>query len=120
MRQLATLPDEHAARALADYLLTLAIDTQLNQEPEGWVVWVRDEDRLPQARAELAEFTRNPSESRFTNAARAAEALRMQQERDDAAYQRRQINLRDRWGGRAGRPALTYTLIVVSVAVGLT
>jgi GlpG protein len=120
MRQLATLPDEHAAQALADYLLTLAIDTQVNQEPEGWVVWVRDEDRLPQARAELAEFTRNPADPRFTNAARTAEALRMRQVRDDAAYQRKQINLRDRWADRAGRPALTYALILISVAVSLT
>jgi GlpG protein len=119
MRQLATLPDEHAARALADYLLTLRIDTQLNQEPEGWVVWVRDEDRLPQARAELDEFTRNPADPRFTNAARAAEALRLQQVRDDAAYQRKQIDLRDRWADRADRPVLTYLLMAASVAVSL-
>jgi GlpG protein len=119
MRQLATLPDERAARALADYLLTLRIDTRLNQEPEGWVVWVCDEDRLPQARQELAEFSRNPSDARFTNAARTAQALRVKQARDDAAYQRKQINLRDRWADRAGRPSFTYALIAASVAVSL-
>src|SRR5581483_657033 len=119
MRQLATLPDEQTARTLADYLLTLDIDTHLNQEPEGWVVWVRDEDRLPQARTELAEFTHNPTDPRYTNAARAAQALRVQEARLEAAYQRKQFNLRERWSDRASQPVLTYLLIGVSIAVWL-
>ena len=82
-RQLATLPDAEAARTLADYLLTLRIDTHLEPAPEGWVVWVRDEDRLQQARQELAEFTGNPGDKRFAAARRAAEATRRKQKQAD-------------------------------------
>jgi len=119
MRQLATLPDERAAQTLADYLLTLQIETQLNQEPEGWAVWVRNEDQLAKARAELTEFTHNPADPRFSSATRSAQALRVQQAKEDAQYQRNLINLRDRWVDRAGRPVLTYLLIFLSLGVGL-
>jgi len=76
MRQLAVLPNADAAQALADYLQTQRIETRLEQLPEGCVVWVFDEDRLPQARKELADFTANPSDPRFAAARRTAEAER--------------------------------------------
>jgi GlpG protein len=119
MRQLTTLADEPAAQTLADYLLTLGIDTRLMQEPEGWAVWVCNEDQLPKAREELAAFTGNPADPRFTTATRAAQALRMQEARVEAAYQRKQIDLRNRWAGYGGRPVVTYTLIAVSIGVSL-
>ena len=77
MRQIGMLPDGDAARRLADYLLTLKIDTHLDQQPEGWIVWVRDEDRVAQARQEFAEFQRNPADTRFAGAARAAHEMRL-------------------------------------------
>ena len=83
MRQLAILPNPDAARTLADYLLTLRIDTHLEPMPEGWAVWVRDEDRLPQAKKELAEFTSNPADKRFAAARQAAETVRRRQQKQD-------------------------------------
>jgi GlpG protein len=119
MRQLATLPDEPAAQRLADYLLTLGIDTRLLEEPEGWAVWVCNEDQLPQAREEWAAFSRDPTDPRFTTAARAAQALRAHEAKLEAAYQRKQIDIRDRWAGRGGRPVVTYALIAASIVVSL-
>ena len=86
MRQLATLPNADAARTLADHLLTLRIDTHLDEAPEGWVVWVRDEDRLPQAKQELAEFMRDPGDKRFAAARKAAEATRRRLEKEEQEY----------------------------------
>jgi rhomboid protease GlpG len=83
MRQLATLPTADAARTLADHLQTLKIETRVDQEPGGWTVWVFDEDRLAQAKQELAEFTRNPADPRFAAARRAAEAMRRREEREE-------------------------------------
>jgi len=83
MRQLAILPNPEAARTLADYLLTLRIDTHLEPLPEGWAVWVRDEDRMPQAKQELAEFTSNPTDKRFAAARQAAETVRRRQQKQD-------------------------------------
>jgi GlpG protein len=120
MRQIATLPDATTARRLADYLLTLKIDTRLDQEPAGWVVWVCDEDRVAQARQELAEFLRNPADPRYAGAARTADTLRRREASAEEAYRRKQVKLRERWGdGIGGRRPLTVLLIVACVAVAL-
>jgi GlpG protein len=120
MRQIATLPDGEAARRFADYLLTLKIDTRLEREPGGWALWVCDEDRVPQAREELAQFTRDPADPRYASAGSTADALRREEAKAEAEYRRRQVRLRERWGDptRVYRP-LTIALVVASVAVAL-
>ena len=60
MRQLAALPNADAARTLADYLQTQRIETRLERLPDGWAVWVLDEDRLPQARQGWPTSPRTP------------------------------------------------------------
>jgi GlpG protein len=89
MRQIGTLPDE-AARRLADYLLTLKIETRLQPEEGGTGLWVCDEDRVPQARQELEAFQRNPSDPRYAQASATADQLRRQEERTERDYRRRQ------------------------------
>jgi GlpG protein len=120
MRQIATLPEGDAARRFADYLLTLKIDTRLEREPGGWALWVCDEDRVLQAREELAEFTRNPADPRYASAGPTAAALRREESKAEEQYRRRQVRLRERWGDptRVYRP-LTIALVVASVAVAL-
>jgi GlpG protein len=65
MRQLGTLPRVSDARAVADYLRTLRIETRLLPESDGWSVWVCDEDRVGQAREEFSRFQADPSDPRF-------------------------------------------------------
>jgi GlpG protein len=120
MRQIGTIPDENAARALSDYLLTQQIETKLEHQPGGWEVWVRDEDRVARAREELAAFTANPNDRRFTDAARAAADIRRTEEEAEEAYQRRQAALRERMKAPAARRRpVTALLIAISVTVGL-
>jgi GlpG protein len=121
MRQLATLPAEDQARAFADYLLTLRIETRLDPEPGGWAVWVCDEDRVAQARAELEQFTRNPSDPRYSRAGREAGALRRQEDQAERAYARRQVAMRDRFDDAAAPRfhPLTFLLIAACVVVAL-
>jgi GlpG protein len=120
MRQIATLPDGDAARTFADYLLTLRIDTRLEREGDGWALWVCDEDRVAEARQELGAFTTNPADPRYRAVRRAAERLRRQEARREAAYRKKQERLRERMtnapGG--GRP-VTFALLALSVAVTL-
>jgi GlpG protein len=114
MRQLATLP--HAdARALADYLLTLKIDSQLEQQPDGWAVWIRDEDHLPRARQELEEFQRNPADPRYQAAAGTAGTLRKQKRREETAFHRRQERFYARMGRAGSAGGVTLALIAISV-----
>jgi GlpG protein len=123
MRQIATLPDAAQARTLADYLLTLRIETKVTPEAGGWELWVCDEDRVALARQELEAFTRNPADPRYAEAARAAEALRRQESREDEAYRRKQVNLGERMrspatGARPWTTALIFASIAVTLAAG--
>lgn len=117
MRQLATLTDADAARALADYLLTLKIDTQLDKQPDGWAIWVRDEDHLLRARQELQEYQRHPDDPRYQAAGSTADALRRQRLREEKAYQRRQKRIYARMDRAGTAGSCTLALIVISALV---
>jgi GlpG protein len=121
MRQIGTLPDGDTARRLADYLLTLHIETRLDQQPEGWIVWVCDEDRVPEARQQIAEFLSNPADARFISAAGTAQELRLREIEEDEAYRERMTEFRERMKPPlAHLPVITAFLIVVAVVVTLT
>jgi GlpG protein len=119
MRQIATLNDVDLARRLADYLLTLDIETRLEHLPEGWAVWVCDEDRVARAREVLTEFLSNPSDPRYASASRGAAERRRLDDEAEESYRRRQVAVRDRWSEGAAPRVVTYTLVAISVAVGL-
>ncbi len=120
MRQIATLSDFAVVQRLADYLLTLDVETRLEQAPEGWIVWVCDEDRVPQAREVLPEFLKNPTDARYAFAPREAAARRRQEEEVEEAFRKRQVRVRERWDeGREAPRVLTYVLVTLCVAVGL-
>jgi GlpG protein len=88
MRQLATLPNADAAQTLADHLQTLQIEARLEKLPEGWAVWVCDEDRMAQAKQELASYLSNPTDKRFSAARKAGETMRRRlakEQQEDAA-----------------------------------
>jgi GlpG protein len=118
MRQIGTLPDE-AARRLADYLLTLKIETRLQPEEGGTGLWVCDEDRVPQARQELEAFQRNPSDPRYGEASAAADQLRRQEERTERDYRRRQQRASEQMARAVagGTRLLTVGLLVLAVLV---
>jgi GlpG protein len=117
MRQIGTLPDEAAARKLADYLLTQKIETKL--EPgDGWEIWVCDEDHVEQARAELRQFLDNPSDARYEAAAPTAAQIREEEERKEKRYRKNFVDLGRNWDRvMLGRMPLTLALIAVSLVV---
>jgi len=114
MRQIGTLPDGDAARRLADYLLTLKIETRLDQQPEGWIVWVCDEDRVTQARQEFAEFERNPADARFARAARTGQEIRLREIEEDEDYQQRVTEFRERMTEAPTNPRYATVLVIVT------
>ena len=118
MREIGTLAQERDARTLADYLLTRNITTKLEPKAGAWAVWVHREDRVPEAKAVLADFEKNPADLRFEAAARTAKEIRKQSEKVEKSYQKRVKSLRDRWeGSMYVRAPLAFGLIVASVGV---
>lgn len=83
MRSAGTIGDKLHARRFADYLLTRGISTRLGDGAEGFTVWVHDEERLAEVRAELPRFLSAPEEPRY-EVGREAASLRAQA-REEAA-----------------------------------
>jgi GlpG protein len=120
LRQIGTLTEAGDAQRLADYLLTIGVKTQLRQAPDGWALWVIDEDRLDQARRELESFRQSPNDARFEAATRAAETIRRQSKRLDQQYQKNFRHVSDAWTRpNIRRRPLTFALIVACVVVFL-
>jgi len=121
MRQLTVLPREQA-QLLADHLLTLQIETRLDEETAGSTLWVHDEDRLEQAREELAAFVLNPTDARYQSASAQARAIRAKEQQADVNYERRQRSfagrMRDPNSATTGG-LVTILLAIASIAVSL-
>lgn len=75
MRTAGQIRDKQQARRFADYLLTRAISVRLTACPEGFTLWVYDEDHLPVVRDELARFLADPTHARY-DVSREADNLR--------------------------------------------
>jgi rhomboid protease GlpG len=126
MRQLGTLPDEPAARRFAAWLVSQRIEAHAEQESSGWVIWVRDEDRLPRAREALAHFREQPQDARYQNAEASAQALLREDEARRQQALKNVVQMRGRWSsgsalGGAGprRCPLVMVLIGLSILVTL-
>jgi rhomboid protease GlpG len=122
MRAIGYLADETAARTFGDYLYVKGIENQVElHKPEGWAIWVNDEDKIERAVSLLTAFQQNPTDPKYTAESRTAAELREKQEKGEAAYRKRTRDqrhllrpLRD-----YGFGPLTFGLIVVSVIVAI-
>jgi GlpG protein len=111
MRSAGQIPDKVLARRFADYLLTRGISVRLAAGPEGFTVWVYDEDHLPQVREELARFLAAPADPRYS-VAREADELRARAQQAAAPAAARQIVLPPA-AARVGPMATPLTLALV-------
>ena len=121
MRQLGSLPTESEARRFAAWLVSQRIEAHAEQEPSGWVVWVRDEDQLPRAREALAHFREHPDDSRYQGAEKSAEAIL----RDEEARRRQALGnvvvMRGRWGsGIPGMGGVKRKAPLIKALIGLS
>jgi GlpG protein len=136
MRRIGTIPNPLDARRFCDYLITLqvhataepardsdATGAALNEGPHE--VWVRDENRLDQARELLDEFLADPGHARYEVSSKARDILRQEQaERVKRVAKVRKFNPGSGVAGFGGgmsnqRTPLTVSIIVLCVLVGL-
>ena len=117
MRHAGTIQRQDHAIRFGDYLLTQGVKTRIDEERDGWAVWVFDEDQLELAKDELEWFLGNPEDPIY-DAETKANALRREQAKLDQEAKKRIIRVRDQWGGPQ-RGILTTSLIVVCVLVGI-
>lgn len=128
MRCLGEIAGQQAAELFVAHLLTEDISTQIESVGEGtdrWEIWVRDEDRLVVATQAMAEFQKNPADPKYASA--LLEASKILEEREKARLEAiknvkkvKLSNSSPRSLAAGGRlPPLTFTLLVLSIGVGL-
>ena len=118
MRQVGTLTKGHDIRVLEDHLLGLGMTTRVDDRPEGWAVWVYNEDHFPQARQELEAFRENPEDSRYKAASDEAARVRLEKEQAEKKFRKNVVDMSERWGRVSWRSRpLTMALLIVCGAV---
>ena len=69
MRQIGEIDNEADAKRFSDYLNASGIAHDLQDEDTGsWLVWVHEEDLLAKAEAQLNDFLKDPTSSRYPEA----------------------------------------------------
>lgn len=120
MRQVGTLENESDAHRFAAYLVTQGVIAHSEHEPEGWVVWVRDENQLNDARQALEHFRVAPDDPRYVDVKRTAESILREKQKRREQMGKNVVEMRGRWGrGAAKHAPLVFTLIGLSVLVTL-
>lgn len=62
MRHIGTLQNLEQARVFTDYLAGLNISAHIEAQSSEWSIWIRDEDRLAEAKAALARYRTDPQQ----------------------------------------------------------
>ena len=122
MRLIGHLPYEPSARTFGDFLYARGIQNQLeHQKADGWGIWVAEEDKIGEATDLLALFRANPGDPKYRKAAKSADQLRAEEEKDQTKYRQRVRERTDLFRPLRGYGfgPLTCVLIAVSVVVGV-
>ena len=120
LAQIGTLPKAIDAKVFADYLLTLGMKSRLDEQPDGWNLWIYNEDQVERAIGELQSFLSRPEDPRYREAVEAALAIRRQEEQLDRQFRKNFREASDLWAypGIRRRP-LTFALVAVCIVVFL-
>jgi GlpG protein len=120
LRQIGTLPKLLDPKVFTDYLLTLGIKTRVDDRPEGWNLWIYNEDHVERARAELQHFLTLPEDPRYSEAVEAARAVRRKEQELDQQFRKNYREVSDLWSYPSlRRRPLTMALIAISLVVFL-
>jgi len=120
MRVIGHVNSRVNARNFSDFLTVKGIENQLESEKDAtWAVWIHSEEQLEAAKVLLAAFQANPGDTQYQAAGRAAEEVRDQKRKEQAAYESRVQNRRHLFRPLTayGFGPLTFALIFLCVVV---
>lgn len=122
MRQAGIISNEPDAQRFAAFLVADGVDALVEPEQGAFAIWVRDENHLETAKAELGKFLADPRAVRYQDAERAAINRRREQQKQREKAASNVVQMRGRWGrGTAARRSpLVIVLILLSVFVGIS
>ena len=115
MRQIGTLIRVEDANHFADHLRADGIGCRVDQGPEGYQIWVHDDDQVAAAKMELAQFHRDPSHERFRNAPDRARTRLLEKQQRLQAQKSLTVNVSEKWNRPRSQIApITYGLIALT------
>jgi GlpG protein len=117
LRQIGTVPKRLDPKAFADYLLSLGMKTRVDNGPEGWDVWIYDEDHFQQARDELQGYLRQPDDPRYRSAAETAESIRRKEKELEKKFRKNYRDSSDLWGYPSFRQRPLTTLLIAACVI---
>lgn len=118
MRQIGDLPQNLDPKVFEDHLLSLGVKSRFDRRPEGWAVWIYDEDHVDQARRELDDFLSRPDDPRFLESAPAAAEVRRREKALDRQFRKNDRDVASAWSGlQARRRPATVAIIAIAVVV---
>src|SRR5262245_29158675 len=92
--------------------------SRVDERPEGWDLWIYNEDHLGRARDELHGYLSQPDDSRYHAATQAAGAIRRQEQQLDRQFRKNYREVSDLWAyPTVRRRPLTALLITACVSV---
>jgi GlpG protein len=120
MREIASFPDEKAAKLFADVLCARSIETEVSRTRDGgYVVWVLEEKHVEVSRAAWAAFDANPEAPDHVAAAGCVDRKNRKEEVEQRRSRHEIVNVRGRWANTTGlRP--TFTIVLIAISVGVT
>jgi GlpG protein len=120
LRQIGTLPKGIDPKVFADYLLTLGVKSRVDEQPEGYLLWVYNEDHVARARDELQGYLSDPADPRYHGAIPTAQAIRRTEEQLDKQFRKNYREVSDQWAyPTLRRRPLTSALVAICLAVFL-
>jgi GlpG protein len=118
MRQITTFDSAAHAERFQDYLIARGIKCSVDDVDAGHALWIVDEDRIEEARSELAKFWERPDDPRYLKARHEANAVLKEEAAKRKAARRNVVALSDRWRApTAANCPLTIGIIAVCVFV---
>jgi GlpG protein len=116
LRQLGTMPKEVDPQVFADYLLTLGMKIKIDERPDGYSLWIYNEDHLGRARDELSGFLSKPDDPRYRSAVDAAKSIRREERALDQKYRKNFREASDLWGYPSlRRRPVTVSLVAICI-----
>ncbi len=127
MRYLAEIEGKQRAESFVAWLITKSIETHIEAAPKSeqlWEVWIRDEDKLSEAKAELAQFESNSSDPKYAAAIDTARQIIRDKQvaTQTAAKNVRSVNYKGASPSQMGSgplPPLTLTLVISCIVISL-
>jgi GlpG protein len=118
LRQIGDLPQNLDRKVFEDHLLGLGIKSRFDRGPDGWAVWIYNEDHVDRARRELDDYLNRPDDARFLESAPAAAEARRREKALDRQFRRNDRDVAAAWSGPTfRRRPLTMLLVGFTIAV---